>query len=206
MALATGTIVVACPGEVAGATSGDCSRWIQPLDSYRTLARGGMLAEPWNVVFLADGRLLVADASAFDTGGLIAIDPANGQRTKVASSSLFRSPFGLALAPDGHVVVAYTLQRPGGSSRVALVDPATGEDQEVAHGFPFVQPSAVAVDAAGNVIVTDPGDFTGLSRLIRFDIGVGGSIRHDGEGTFSGVAVEPTDARSLARATEGVDA
>jgi hypothetical protein len=90
--------------------------------------------------------------------------------------------------------VAYTLQRPGGSSRVALVDPATGEDQEVAHGFPFVQPFAVAVDAAGNVIVTDPGDFTGLSRLIRFDIGVGASIRHDGEGAFSGIAVEPTGA------------
>lgn len=69
MALATGTIVVACPGEVAGATSGDCSRWIQPLDSYRTLARGGMLAEPWNVVFLADGRLLVAGASALTRAG-----------------------------------------------------------------------------------------------------------------------------------------
>jgi hypothetical protein len=103
-------------------------------------------------------------------------------------------------------VVAYTLQRSGGSSRVALVDPATGEDQEVAHGFPFVQPFAVAVDAAGNVIVTDPGDFTGVSRLIRFDNGVGASIRHDGEGAFSGIAVEPTDARSLARAMEGVDA
>ena len=77
---------------------------------------------------------------------------------------------------------------------MALVDPATGEDQEVAHGFPFVQPFAVAVDAAGNVIVTDPGDFTGLSRLIRFDIGVGASIRHDGEGAFSGIAVEPTGA------------
>jgi hypothetical protein len=58
-----------------------------------------MLAEPWNVVFLADGRLLVADASAFDTGGLVAIDPANGQQTKVASSSRFRSPFGLASRP-----------------------------------------------------------------------------------------------------------
>jgi hypothetical protein len=77
MALATGTIVVACPGEVAGAPQGTVA--VDPTSGqHRTLAQGGMLAEPWNVVFLADGRLLVADARAFDTGGLVAIDPANG--------------------------------------------------------------------------------------------------------------------------------
>jgi hypothetical protein len=194
MALAPGTIVVACPGPGLG---GGPLRGLFAVDptsgQQRTLAQGDLLAEPWNVVFLADGKLLVADASAFGTGGLIAVDPANGQQTKVASSSQFRSPFGLALAPDGRVAVAYTLhQFPAGSSRVALVDPATGEDREVFHGFPFVQSFAVAVDAAGNVIATDPGDFTGLSRLIRFDTGVGASIRHEGEGAFSGIAVEPT--------------
>jgi outer membrane protein assembly factor BamB len=194
MALATGTIVVACPGPGLGGGPLKGLFAVDPTSGQqRTLAQGDMLAEPWNVVFLADGRLLVADASAFGTGGLIAVDPANGQQTKVASSSQFRSPFGLALAPDGHVAVVYTLhQLPAGSSRVALVDPATGQDSEVFHGFPFVQPFAVAVDAAGNLIVTDPGDFTGFSRLIRSDIGVGVSIRHEGEGAFSGIAVEPT--------------
>jgi outer membrane protein assembly factor BamB len=64
------------------------------------------------VVFLADGRLLVADATAFDTGGLIAVNPDNGQQTKVSSSSLFLRPYGLALAADGQVVVPST-DRPG---------------------------------------------------------------------------------------------
>jgi hypothetical protein len=56
-----------------------------------------------------------------------------------------------------------------------------------------VQPFAVAVDAHDNVIVTDPGEFLGESRLVRIDAGVGASIRHEGDGGFNGVAVEPTD-------------
>jgi hypothetical protein len=39
MALATGTIVVACPGEVAGGPLRGLSRWIQPVDSTERLRR-----------------------------------------------------------------------------------------------------------------------------------------------------------------------
>jgi DNA-binding beta-propeller fold protein YncE len=192
MALATGTIVVACPGS---GFAGEPLRGLFAVDptsgQQRTLAQGGMLVEPWNVVVLADGRLLVADASAFGTGGLIAVDPDNGQQTKVASSPVFHRPFGLAVRSDGQVVVAYTL-RPGDFGIVARVNPANGEHFGVAPTFQFVQPFAVAVDAADNVIVTDPGQFLGESRLIRIDAGVGASIRHDGGGAFTGVAVEPS--------------
>lgn len=188
MALATGSIVVACPGieQLRGVFAVDPTSGQQ-----RTLAQGGMLVEPWNVVVLANGRLLVADASAFGTGGLIAIDPDNGQQTKVASSPVFHRPFGLAVRRDGHVVVAYTL-RPGSFGIVARVNPANGEHFGVAPTFQFVQPFAVAVDAADNVIVTDPGLFLGESRLIRIDAGVGASIRFDGGGAFTAVAVERT--------------
>jgi hypothetical protein len=75
------------------------------------------------------------------------------------------------------------------------VNPANGDHTAVAIDFPFDKPWAVALDAVGNAIVTDPGGFTGRSRLIRVDIGVGGSfpsIRADIPGVFTGVAVEPT--------------
>ena len=154
-----------------------------------------MFVVPWNVVFLADGRLLVADATAFGTGGLIAFDPDSGQQTKVSSSSLFLQPYGLALAADGQVVVTYT-DRPGQARGVVMrVNPANGDHRAVSLDFRFDFPFAVALDSAGNAIVTDPNDvFSGdPNRLIRIDIGQGARIRADSPGfVFTGVAVEPT--------------
>ena len=193
MALPPGTIVVANPG-FDGQNIGLFA--VNPANGQVTpLAQGGMFVVPWNVVFLADGRLLVADATAFGTGGLIAVDPDSCQQTKVSSSSLFLQPYGLALAADGQVVVTYT-DRPGQARGVVMrVNPANGEHRAVSLDFRFDFPFAVALDAAGNAIVTDPNDaFSGdPNRLIRIDIGQGAKIRADSPGfVFTGVAVEPT--------------
>jgi streptogramin lyase len=193
MALPLGTIVVANPG-FDGQNIGLFA--VNPANGLvTTLAQGGMFVVPWNVVFLADGRLLVADATAFGTGGLIAFDPDSNQQAKVSSSSLFLQPYGLALAADGQVVVTYT-DRPGQARGVVMrVNPANGDHRAVSGDFRFDFPFAVALDAAGNAIVTDPNDaFSGdPNRLIRIDIGQGAKIRADSPGfVFSGVAVEPT--------------
>jgi hypothetical protein len=193
MALPPGTIAVANPGfddQNMGLFA------VNPADGQvTTLAQGGIFVMPWNVVFLADGRLLVADAKAFGgTGGLIAVNPDSGQQTKVSSSSLFLNPYGLALAADGQVVVTYPL-RPGSHGVVMRVNPANGELRAVSLDGPFGLPMAVALDAAGNAIVTEPGNTPGSisNRLIRIDIGIGASIRADGIGAnFTGVAVEPS--------------
>ena len=135
MALPPGTIVVANPG-FDGQNIGLFA--VNPANGQVTpLAQGGMFVVPWNVVFLADGRLLVADATAFGTGGLIAVDPDSGQQTKVSSSSLFLQPYGLALAADGQVVVTYT-DRPGQARGVVMrVNPANGEHRAVSLDFRF---------------------------------------------------------------------
>jgi hypothetical protein len=193
MALPPGTIVVANPSlEDPGGPRGLFA--VDPATGRQTtLAQGGMLVEPWNVIFLADGRLLVADKSAFGTGGLIAVDPTSGQQTKVSSSPVFTSPFGMAQRADGQVVVAYTRHQ-GGPGAMALVDPTNGEHRGVAPDFRFATPFAVAVDAANNIIVTDPNVFAGSeNRLLRIDAGVRVSVRDDTEGgIYTGVAVEPT--------------
>jgi hypothetical protein len=192
MALATGTIVVACNNRVHS----EALRGLLAVDptsgQQRTLAQGGMFAEPVDVVFLPDGRLLVADNAAFGGGGgLIAVDPDTGQQTKVASSSEFHQPSGLAVRNDGHVLVAYSL-RPGGFGSVLRVNPANGDHFGVAPTFEFLTPTAVAVGTADNVTVIDVLGGLGTSRLIRVETGVGARIRHEGAGFWAGIALEPS--------------
>jgi hypothetical protein len=193
MALSPGTIVVANPSlEDPGGPRGLFA--VDPATGQQTtLAQGDLLVEPWNVSFLADGRLLVADRSAFGgTGGLIVVDPTSGQQIKVSSSPVFTRPFGMVLIGHGQLVVAYT-EHAGGLGALAHVNPANGDHQRLAEDFRFDTPFAMALDAAGNIFVTDPSAFIGSdNRLIRIDTSNRLSIRDDTPGIYTGVAVEPT--------------
>jgi hypothetical protein len=130
---------------------------------------------------LKAGQAFVVDNSAFGGGGgVISANPATGKETKVsandmavnASSQLFDSPYGIALAPSGKLVLVDTNAFDGGG--VIGVNPATGRETEIsgndmavnASSQFFAQPSGIAVQPSGRILVTDFASFGGLGGVI----------------------------------------
>ena len=55
---------------------------------FTAVCSGGSFSDPWGITVAADGRILVADRSAFGgPGGVIACDPLTGAQTTVEMSS-----------------------------------------------------------------------------------------------------------------------
>ena len=149
-----------------------------------------MFVDPSMVVLAGVDRAFVSDTTAFEHGGLIAVDLPSGGQTKVAASTVFHRPFGIACRSDGQLVVAYM----EGNATVMRVDPANGEHHAVAPDVRFFFPVGVALDAAENVIIAE-GDISGQESVLhRVDQGVGHSILASGSppgAMYSGVAIEP---------------
>jgi hypothetical protein len=149
-----------------------------------------MFVDPSMVVLAGADRAFVSDTTAFEHGGLIAVDLPNGGQTKVAASTVFHRPFGIACRSDGQLVVAYM----EGNPTVMRVDPANGEHHAVAPDVRFFFPVGVALDAADNVIIAE-GDISGQQSVLhRVDQGVGHRILATGippGAIYSGVANEP---------------
>ncbi|HEX3562296.1 MAG TPA: hypothetical protein VHU24_05610 [Solirubrobacterales bacterium] len=59
-----------------------------------------------SLVLAPDGQILVADPGAFGKGAIIRVNPATGNRNVVATGAPFGRPTGLALSPDGTLLVA----------------------------------------------------------------------------------------------------
>ena len=194
MSVASGTIVLACPGHVEGTPQGLFT--VNPHSGELTLlSQGGMLKAPWDVEALPGGPLLVADAQAFDTGGLIAVDPSTGRQDRVWSSGDLRSPIGVARERDGQVVVCCPIPAQGAPGvrrgAVVRVNPATGEFHEVAPGFDFGGAAGIAVDGTGRIFVVDPLDFTGNQNRLIMIFGAQVIVRLDMHGFhFSGITLE----------------
>jgi hypothetical protein len=67
--------------------------------------------------------VVVSDTAAFGGGGgLIAVDPANRQQAKIAASTVFKFPSGMAVDATGQILVAYPepVQGAGSVLRVNL--------------------------------------------------------------------------------------
>jgi sugar lactone lactonase YvrE len=191
MSVASGTIVVACPGGLEG-TSGGLFTVDPHTGERRSLAEGGKLVRPWDVEVLPDGTLLVADTKAFGTGGLIAVDPRTLRQDRVWSSDDSRSPLGVARERDGHVVVCCGVDEQAVQhGRVIRVNPATGAFHEIAPGFDFGSAEGIAVDETGRIFVVDPFDLTGNQNRVIMINGGHASVRLDMHGfRFRGVTVE----------------
>ena len=93
---------------------------------------------PVELTVAPDGRILVADYSAFGgDGGVISVDPATGKETKVSandmpvnnSSKFFVNPNGIAVAADGQILISDRAAF-GGTGGVISVDPGDGEGDE----------------------------------------------------------------------------
>ena len=156
---------------------------------------------------LADAsRAFVADADFDLNGGVIAVDLATGEQTKVAASTEFHRPFGIARRSDGQLVVAYVFGADETPGTVMLVDPASGAHTPFAPDVDFFRPVGVAIDSAGDVFVVE-NDFSGVrSVLHRFDHDGAHSVVAAGEppgSQYSAVTHEPGGGILVGRSPAG---
>jgi sugar lactone lactonase YvrE len=108
----------------------------QPISS------GGFFCDPTGLA-LREGELLVADPC-----GLVRVALSDGAQTRVPIDGGFETPEGIAIEPDGGVLVA--VGDGAGGGRIARIDLDTGAQQTVAT-LPFA-PGPIAVDAATSTL------------------------------------------------------
>lgn len=73
---------------------------VDPVSGVQTVvSSGGSLVNPNGVATDAAGDIIVADESAFGSGGIIRVDPSTGVQTTISSGGLFQGPAGVAVAP-----------------------------------------------------------------------------------------------------------
>jgi DNA-binding beta-propeller fold protein YncE len=134
-----------------------------------------MFVDPSMVALAGAGKAFVSDTTAFDRGGIIAVDLPSGRQAKVVSAAAFVRPFGLICDPGGQLVVTYLGGfTPSGfqsGGTVMRVNPVTGEQSAVAPDFRFSEPAGVALDSARNVIVVDVDEAGSESRILRITPG-----------------------------------
>ena len=137
---------------------------------------------PGDVALEADGNLLVADYDAFADmgGGLIRVDPATGMRTTLSANGApaggpsFSAPSGMAVAPNGNILVV-DRSAFGGGGGVIRVDQTTGARTPVSEnaapaGLPnFEEPAGIALAPNGDILVADENAFGGSGGIIRVD-------------------------------------
>ncbi len=101
---------------------------------------------------LLPGTIIVADPQAFGgTGGLIAVDPSNGQQTTLARGGMFVEPSHVAFTADGRLLVS-DLEAFGTGGLIA-VDPASGQQTKVVSSTVFRRPFGITVEADDQVVV-----------------------------------------------------
>jgi hypothetical protein len=172
---------------------------------------GDLLVEPVGGAVGRDGSIYVSDIEAFGgQGGIIRVDPVTGAQTAIARSdqpgSLVYDPGGIALAPDGSLLVV-DFRGPGGSGAlgpyggVLRIDPRTRAQTAVSRsdgaGNLFVNPTAVASESATSILVTDFSAFGGPGGVIRVDPDTGAQTAVTPTVT-SGSTLFSTGARGIA--------
>lgn len=218
VAASAGTTYVTTDLGAGGATPGGVWR----IEGAGAKLVAGGFARPRGLVALADGRLLVADR---EKNTLSLVDPTNSSSALLAgaakafhadgvgAAARFAEPIGLAVLPDGAIVVADAandcIRRVTVEGVVTtFAGDGTGgmfdaTDKLLAR---FSRPIAVAADYAGNVYVSDSGnhrirriDVSGVVDTIAGD-GVQGIVDGDGAkarfGAQQSIAVSP-DGKTL---------
>jgi DNA-binding beta-propeller fold protein YncE len=134
-----------------------------------TVTQAGELCNPFGIAFEPGGDLVVADYGSLEvdgrpivecptrpTGALIRVEPSTGSQTLVSEGGLFRSPFGLAVRPDGGILVAN--EGVAATAAVVAVDPSTGEQRTVTANVAddlFRFPERIALAPNGHLFVSD---------------------------------------------------
>jgi sugar lactone lactonase YvrE len=208
IALAPNGDLLVADAEAFGGTGG-IIRLSSTTGAKITDYQGGNLVEPTAVAALSTGEILVVDQDAFPSGtqcddseppdevkfgcgAVIKIDPATKAQTRFDSGAAFWNPSGIAIAPDGSILVA-DLDAPGpgasaggGPGRVFRLSSAGAKIAE--YSIPgSVEPSGVAVDSTGDMFVVDAVAFAGHGGVFRLNSS-GQKIREYFGGDFD----EPT--------------
>lgn len=136
-------------------------------------------ASPAAAVTLNAGDVVLVDANSFGTGAVYRIDPTIGAQDVISSGGLFFSPLGVALEPDGNILLADS-----GAGGVIRVDPGTGAQTFVSVGGSLVAPTGVAVAPNGDIFVADD-----AAAVVRVDPITGAQTVI----TSGGALVEPRD-------------
>jgi sugar lactone lactonase YvrE len=196
-AASDGTIFVSDAGQ------SNSIRRISPDGRVSTLADG--FSTPSGLAIASDGTLYVADTGKHVIRRLtrdgvmstLAGDGTPGYADGPGPQARFNGPIGVAVAPDGRVVVADTY-----NDRLRLIDTngtvttlagseRPGANDGVASGASFDTPTGLAVDARGIVYVADTGN--GVVRTVDLAGRVTTPAWAHGDGFFRplGVAVGP---------------
>jgi streptogramin lyase len=159
---------------------------VDPLSGAQTTVTSGLENVARGVALESDNQILVTEFQGFGGfTGVTRVDPATGAKTTVSEDGLFSVPSGLAVEPDGDILVADP------SAGLIRVDPVSGEQTLVSAGGSLAIPLGVAVEADGDILVADRDAFGG--GLIRVDPVSGAQTTVSSGGSFSqpsGVAVE----------------
>ena len=103
--------------------------------------------------------------------GLVVVDPVTGNRTILSDNTIgsgpsFTQPEGIAIEPDGDLLVTDPLAGPGPHSAIFRVDPATGDrtiistEGGVGTGATMIQPSGI-LESHGTIYVAAHGRIGG---------------------------------------------
>jgi sugar lactone lactonase YvrE len=139
---------------------------VDPRTGGQTLVtEGGQLDLPFGIALERDGRLVVTNRvdpgllpqiCLPPRGRVVRVDPVSGvQQALPGQPGLLAWPLGLAVAPDGGIVVANEC---GGGAGLVRMEPLVGGQSEITSNGEqdlLVTPERVAFDPAGAPLVTD---------------------------------------------------
>ena len=109
---------------------------------------------PARALSLQAGDILLTTFSQSSGPAVLRVDPATGQTDVVTSGGLLTAPEGLAIMPDGDLLVANQDNYHDVGSLVTI-DPSTGAQRVFASGGLLSQPYDVALASNGDVFVAD---------------------------------------------------
>jgi DNA-binding beta-propeller fold protein YncE len=188
-------IAVSPSGEVFVADPGaDRIIGIDPVTGTQRVV-GGFVLDPIGIAVSSSGQLVVAGPSA---ATLVGLDPFSGLQTTLSSGGNLSAPFGVAIAPDGDILVLDLTAFPnpkGPAGAVIRVDPESGVQEVVSSAGFFGRATGIAVAPSGDIFIADDA-FGG--QVFRIDLATGAQALV----TTGGMFTEPL---TLAIAPNGTD-
>jgi sugar lactone lactonase YvrE len=208
-------IVAAPDGTIFVSDAGQANeiRRISPDGRVSTVAGG--FSTPSGLALASDGTLYAADTGGhairrISPDGVVSTlagDGTPGYADGPAAQARFNGPIGVAVTPDGRVVVADTYNdrirviESDGTVRTLAGSERPGANDGVADGASFDTPTGIALDARGIVYVADTGN--GVVRTVDLVGRVSTPPWAHGDGFFRPLGVAPGPDGELYVADEG---
>jgi len=118
-----------------------------------------------NAIELTAGDIIVADINAFSSpshsspnGGVLLVDPENGNQLTISALGSFASPTDVVIEAGGTLLVS-DFDR----NAIFRVDPNTGNQALLSSGGLLGDPEQIVLNSSGNLIVASP--FTGVAHI-----------------------------------------